>query len=153
MSSAEEGEEWDEDEEGMCQGILSTLIVSTDAWISIALHLIHPINWCFAWKIDEIQQIMNISTFKICNTHKSWGFLASLALRERLDIQKCSTSASVRSSAHLSAVHWPLHGCVPGVLHACIIHIADWFLVVFISTCLVTVTPQCILFAEMIKKG
>jgi hypothetical protein len=26
------------------------------------------------------------------------------------------------------------------------------FLVVFISTCLVTVTPQCILFSEMIKK-
>ena len=27
-----------------------------------------------------------------------------------------------------------------------------WFLVVFISTCLVTVTPQCILFSEMVKK-
>ena len=26
------------------------------------------------------------------------------------------------------------------------------FLVVFISTCLVTVTPQCILFSEMVKK-
>ena len=27
-----------------------------------------------------------------------------------------------------------------------------FFLVVFISTCLVTVTPQCILFSEMVKK-
>ena len=26
------------------------------------------------------------------------------------------------------------------------------FLVVFISTCLVTVTPQCILFSEVVKK-
>ena len=26
------------------------------------------------------------------------------------------------------------------------------FLVVFISTCLVTVTPQCILFSEMVKR-
>ena len=27
-----------------------------------------------------------------------------------------------------------------------------FFLVIFISTCLVTVTPQCILFSEMVKK-
>ena len=27
-----------------------------------------------------------------------------------------------------------------------------FFLVVFISTCLVTVTPQCILFSEVVKR-
>ena len=31
-------------------------------------------------------------------------------------------------------------------------HKLFFFLVVFISTCLVTVTPQCILFSEMVKK-